>query len=178
MDDLRVVLSEDFYVSMVSMPLFLERVSAHYKLTCNVGIENKWAYVGDILTGFSPRITSLSSSGRTEYSCQSSVSATPVLPFPPLRALPYDESNLCGESRYTAFGEFSIGHNTKEYNVRAPMFQTSLGIWKALAGDSFSMYYLSMERNYELLKKEFYFLREKRSMQFKSRRIWNEIIRW
>lgn len=41
MDDLRVVLSEDFYVSMVSMPLFLERVSAHYKLTCNVGIENK-----------------------------------------------------------------------------------------------------------------------------------------
>lgn len=41
-----------------------------------------------------------------------SVSATPVLPFPPLRALPHDESNLCGESRYTAFGEFSIGRNT------------------------------------------------------------------
>lgn len=57
-----------------------------------------------------------------------SVSATPVLPFPPLRALPHDESNLCGESRYTAFGEFSIGHNTEEHSVRAPMFKTPLGI--------------------------------------------------
>lgn len=69
-----------------------------------------------------------------------SVSATPVLPFPPLRALPHDESNLCGESRYTAFGEFSIGHNTEEHSVRAPMFKTpnTRHLEATLAGDSFS----------------------------------------